>query len=140
MPVVNVHPPAKSSAVGTSCQNPLPELIQTPSGLAIVEIQGTIHTPPVSFDEEDVKDITDTKVGNLVFPLYDEESSDDTAWMKMVYLYVGKHQRLTGQVKKLPKAMAVLRKKEADTESLEISEIIKYKIVFSQRPEPVGEE
>ena len=60
--------------------------------------------------------------------------------MKMVYLYVGKHQRLTGQVKKLPKAMAVLRKKEADTESLEISEIIKYKIVFSQRPEPVGEE
>ena len=70
--------------------------------------------------------------------------------MKKVYLYVGKHQRLTGEVKKLPKAMAVLRKRnlhgeqdeedEAGGEELEIAEIVKWKILFAGRPEPVGRE
>ena len=64
--------------------------------------------------------------------------------MKRVYLYVGKHQRLTGEIKKLPKAMGIMRRrvKEQDngTEELEIVEIVRHKIVFSQRPEPVGEE
>jgi len=71
--------------------------------------------------------------------------------MKRVYLYVGKHQRLTGEVKKLPKAIAVIRKRngemgnqgpeedgEVSLEKLEIVEIVKWKILFSQRPEPVG--
>jgi chromosome transmission fidelity protein 8 len=66
--------------------------------------------------------------------------------MKRVYLYVGKHQRLTGEVKKLPKAIAVIQKrkvqggdhKEGGREDLEVVEIIKYKILFSTRPEPVG--
>ena len=140
MPTVTIFPPVKSSIADTTCPNPLPKLVQTPSGFAIVEIQGTIHTPPVSFEEGDIRDIPDTKVGNLVFPLYNEESPDDTSWMKLIYLYVGKHQRLTGQVKKLPKAIAVLRRKGTGTDSLEITDIITYKIVFSQRPEPVGEE
>jgi chromosome transmission fidelity protein 8 len=63
--------------------------------------------------------------------------------MKGVYLYIGKHQRLTGEVKKLPKAMGVLRRREVegdDQEQLEIVEIVKHKIVFSQRPEPVSED
>lgn len=75
--------------------------------------------------------------------------------MKRVYLYVGQHQRLTGEVKKLPRAIAVVRRKRTDgsrtsesdganvnsegvPEELEVAEIIKYKLVFSQRPEPVG--
>ena len=73
--------------------------------------------------------------------------------MKKVYLYIGKHQRLTGEVKKLPKAMAVIRKREveggqgaeeeaegAGGEELEIAEIVKWKILFAGRPEPVGGE
>lgn len=63
--------------------------------------------------------------------------------MKRVYLYVGKHQRLTGEVKKLPKAMGIMRKREGvgnGIEELEIMEIVRHKIVFSQRPEPVGNE
>jgi chromosome transmission fidelity protein 8 len=79
--------------------------------------------------------------------------------MKRVYLYVGKHQRLTGEVKKLPKAIAVIRKREvgaadmmdldgkessfeaerSPAEQLEIVEIVKYKILFAGRPEPVGD-
>ena len=64
-----------------------------------------------------------------------------------MHMYVGQHQRLTGEVKKLPKPLAVLRRKDGSTamededaapEQLAVVEIVKYKIVFSQRPEPVG--
>ena len=78
--------------------------------------------------------------------------------MKKVYLYVGKHQRLVGEVKKLNKAMAVIRKREAkgssdiewesggrskegmEEEELEIAEIVRWKVIFGGRPEPVGGE
>jgi chromosome transmission fidelity protein 8 len=66
---------------------------------------------------------------------------------------------MTGEVKKLPDAIAVLRKRErhredtmwlneldtyrygdgAVTEELEIVEIVKYKIPFASQPEPVGD-
>ena len=78
-------------------------------------------------------------------------------WTKRVYLYVGKHQRLTGEVKKLWMPVAVLRKAERAKvteemnaigeerqpeeggDDLEIMEILRYKILFAGRPEPVGE-
>ena len=77
--------------------------------------------------------------------------------MKKVYLYVGKYQRLTGEVKRLTKPIAVIRKnqsveranelnvgrsdgKAAKEEALEIAEIIWWKLIFSSRPEPVGGE
>lgn len=63
---------------------------------------------------------------------------------------------MTGEIKKLPKAIAILRKSEkslADamdvdgegssghgaSEELEIAEIVRYKILFASRPEPVGD-
>lgn len=59
-----------------------------------------------------------------------------------VYLFVGKHQRLTGEVKKLPKPLAIVRRKTqaegVEGESLEIAEIVRYKLLFAHRPEPVG--
>lgn len=132
--------------------NPLPQFLQTPSGLALLELQGTINLP----DHDDVDSIAagglvgrETPIGRLIFPDY-VEGEDGQAWMKRVYLYVGKHQRLTGEVKKLPRAVAVIRKRiGADEEvgnmegvegqeELEIVEIVKLKILFSTRPEPVG--
>jgi chromosome transmission fidelity protein 8 len=139
MPIVHVHAP-DSSVRSTSPQNPLPQLLHTPSGLAIVEIQGTIHTPDASNADDDASQLPDTKIGNLEFPNYNENNPEDTAWMKLAYLYVGKNQRMTGQVKKLPKAIAILQRKEIGADDLQITEIIKYKIVFSQRPEPVGQD
>lgn len=135
--------------------NPLPQLLQTPSGLALLELQGTINLPdhPVS---EVVTDIgsrittasSETPIGRLVFPNYNKEDPNGTAWMKPVHLYVGRHQKLTGEVKKLPNAVAVIRKKTegeisenkdaSSQDELEIIEIVKFKIIFSQRPEPVG--
>ncbi len=64
--------------------------------------------------------------------------------MKRVHLYVGQHQRLTGEVKKLPNPVAIIRKRDgggasAVGDELEIAEIVHFKVIFSSRPEPVGD-
>lgn len=149
MPSIPVYPPNGRSET-PSVPNPLPQLLQTPSGLALVELQGTIHVPPATGQDNDrMTDEHDqsiaTPVGKLLFPAYSPSNpKDDTAWMKHVYLYVGKHQRLTGEVKKLSKPMGIMRKRvkanSEDADELEIVEVVKHKIVFSQRPEPVGDD
>lgn len=159
MPSIPLHTSTPISPTAATSSNPLPALLHTPSGLALLELQGTIHFPtPTSTSDPS------TLVGNLKFPLYDPKSSDpsDTKWMKRVYLYVGKTQRMSGEVKKLAKPFAVIRrinKKSSDgdvdmdgldgggerngveaggQEELEIVEIVRFKIVFSTRPEPVS--
>jgi len=160
MTTIKVHPrPLKPS---DQVKNPLPQLLQTPSGLALLEMQGTINLPSHA-DEDSVSTESqlgvkaqETPIGRLIFPDYDPENKDSNEWMKRVYLYVGKHQRLTGEVKKLPKAIAIIRRRAAvdvtnedvdmegadeekgKIEDLEVVEIVKYKIIFSTRPEPVG--
>jgi chromosome transmission fidelity protein 8 len=148
MPTVPLHPRPLSTP--SPAENPLPQLLHTPSGLAILELQGTFHFPPSS-------DPTgSTQVGKLVFPLYNPTLNDlsDTKWMKRVYMYVGKGQRMTGECKKLGKPLGLVRKRErpdrdramggmdeeegGKEEELEIVEVVRYKIVFSNRPEPVG--
>jgi chromosome transmission fidelity protein 8 len=143
-----------------SLPNSLPELLRTPSGLALLELQGTINLPHQDLESKasglqanGSGTSEETPIGRLVFPDYHPATQEpgNTDWMKRVYLYVGKHQRLTGEVKKLPKAIAVIRKRnkediqetatspeEEQPEELEIVEIVKWKILFSQRPEPVG--
>lgn len=95
---------------------------------------------------------TSTPVGKLVFPSYNPllNGEEDTKWMKRVYLYVGENQRMVGEVKKLGKPFAVIRRKggereegdmevdSAEGEELEIVEVVRHKVVFSGRPEPVG--
>ncbi|KAI9737208.1 MAG: hypothetical protein M1818_005740 [Claussenomyces sp. TS43310] len=158
MATIPIHPIApRHSALQSQLDNPLPQLLHTPSGLALLEMQGTIHLP----DPEDMENlrgnhsVRETPIGRLVFPDYRDETqeSGDTAWMNRVYLYVGEHQRLTGQVKKLSRPLAIIRRrsetdrgdgmstddqKESQAEELEVVEIVKWKILFSQRPEPVG--
>ncbi|KAI7346559.1 hypothetical protein KC354_g14227 [Hortaea werneckii] len=149
MPTIILHPPAPGRSSG--CESPLPQLLQTPSGLAIVEIQGTVNS---SLSPEQHTADGALPLGKLMFPLYDPRmTKDDTSWHKRVYLYIGKHQRLTGEVKKLLRPIAVLRRKspaEASEErgtagsggsgddDLEVAEIVYYKLLFAHRPEPVG--
>lgn len=140
MPAITLHPPAKDRS--SNAANPLPQLLQTPSGLAIVEIQGTVNST-LSAEQSGANGAT--PLGQLVFPHYDPtKPASDTFWQKRVYLYVGKYQRMTGEVKKLAKPIAVVRRRTAadanpsDAEELEIAEIAYYKIVFAHRPEPVG--
>lgn len=126
----------------TQFNNPLPSLLQTPAGLALLELQGTINLPTDS-------DSGSINIGRIDFPDYKPDSltfdPSSSAWMKRVYLYVGQHQRLTGEVKRLPKALGIVSRRnegqdcESGTaEELEIVEVVKYKLVFSSRPEPVG--
>ena len=149
MPPIPIH--SSPAQPGRVSQNPLPSLLHTPSGLALLELQGTINLP--SHSDPSSTTVTDihggaasqeTPIGRLVFPDY-EEGKEGEQWMKRVYLYVGMHQRLTGEVKKLPKAIAVIRKRDQGTQTdgdkdaeLEIVELVKFKILFSTRPEPVG--
>ncbi|PVH99891.1 hypothetical protein DM02DRAFT_465973, partial [Periconia macrospinosa] len=143
MPTIPLHPlPPRSSTTTAPTTNPLPPLLHTPSGLALLELQGTIHFPPPSTSQN-----TDaTLVGHLTFPLYNPalNGEGDTKWMKKVYFYVGESQRMSGEVKKLGNPFAVVRKRDAGEgeemegkEELEIVEIVRYKVVFSHRPEPV---
>ncbi|PHH90611.1 hypothetical protein CDD83_3170 [Cordyceps sp. RAO-2017] len=139
MSSVKLYPPSRQAS---ETRNPLPQLLQTPSGLALLELQGTINFP----DSEPAEDV---EIGKLDFPDYVPEAVG-SAWMKRVHLYVGEHQRLTGEVKKLPRAVAVVRRREnqwhessggpvqEQGDNLEVVEIVKYKLVFSNRPEPVG--
>ncbi|OJD14507.1 hypothetical protein AJ78_05157 [Emergomyces pasteurianus Ep9510] len=193
MPTVLLHPPSQSSAEPE--KNPLPQLLQTPSGLAILELQGTVNLPDSSAaNDSDALDMDlasggfahspaqyRTPIGRLIFPDYNDTMDNDptdTSWMKRVYLYVGSHQRLTGEVKKLPRPLAAIQRidemdhdngaegmEEAkakakakteevlesegmgheecgncDTDDLEIVDVIRYKIIFSSRPEPVTSE
>lgn len=98
--------------------------------------------------ESSISDST-TPIGRLVFPPQEpKDPSGNTSNPQSVYLYVGRHQRLTGEVKRLVNPLAVIRRRDTDenaqsapgVEELEIAEIIRWKIVFSSRPEPVGED
>ncbi|KZF19824.1 hypothetical protein L228DRAFT_30062 [Xylona heveae TC161] len=232
------NPSSASSSVSVSAPvaapapipNPLPPLLHTPSGLAVIEMQGTINMPSAELvhdlddDDDDDDDErrdgeemevemddeslakggqaakhnkrpkskaayeAETAIGRLVFPYYSPTEPTDNKWMKRVHLYVGRHQRMTGEVKKLVNPLAVIRRRQqqgpvgsgkgtanevsekgadvdmdvdvdADTtrdgtagenrngstakgddeeEELEIVDIVRYKILFSQRPEPVS--
>jgi len=140
MPTVDVYPAGTVSS--PTVTNPLPPLLQTPFGLAIIEIQGTLNISHPSTDP--IQDI-----GRLVFPSIPAGTvprPDDTKWTKKVLLYIGKNQRLTGEAKKLSKPLAVIRRKERDEEEndengssgrdeLEIMDIVRYKLFFGGRPE-----
>ena len=142
MSTAKIHPPKEGQKPAPS---PLPTLLQTPSGLAILELQGTINLP----QDSEGKSLPDTQIGRLEFPDYNPDA-EGSAWMKRVHMYVGQHQRLTGEVKKLPKALAVVKRREnkliegsggtrmEEGENLEVVEIVKYKLLFANRPEPVG--
>lgn len=134
MPAVPITVPANGS--DNSQSNPLPNILQTPSGLAILEMQGTVNSTL------QIEPGSNLPIGKLDFPLYNANApASDNAWQKRVHLYVGKHQRLTGEVKKLPQPVAVLRKVPGDAtdgQALEVAEIIYHKVLFTSRPEPVG--
>lgn len=66
--------------------------------------------------------------------------------MKKVWLFVGRNQRLTGEVRKLGKPVGVVRRRvggenekegrgEGGEEELEIVEIVRWKLFFGARPE-----
>ncbi|KAK9248189.1 chromosome transmission fidelity protein 8 [Lipomyces tetrasporus] len=108
-----------------------PQVLQTPSGLALIEIQGTLNTGQSSADG------TPSEIGRLTF-------DGKTAW-----LWIGDYQRMEGTIVDLSPPFGVLRrvtrqeseKQEEngspDGTAVEIVEVIRKKILFTSRPEPV---
>lgn len=137
MPTVTLHPPPRDRTNNSTHSDPLPSLVQTPSGLALIELQGTISS-------EEPEPEAALTLGRLVFP--PPESDEHGEWDgKRVMLYVGDHQRLTGDVRKLAKPIAVVRRKPVSDhdsthvdDEVEIVEIVNYKMLFAHRPEPLG--
>ncbi|KAF7720023.1 Chromosome transmission fidelity protein [Penicillium ucsense] len=154
MPSIPLHPRSDrgtQNGAADPAHNPLPQLLQTPSGLALLELQGTINVPTSETESDDIHGSLaqpatyETPIGKLMFPDYSVHNPDDSQWMKRVYLYIGRYQRMTGEVKKLPRPIAVLRKRcdneieSAGSEELEVVEIVRYKVFFKNRPEPVND-
>ena len=158
MPSIPLYTTGSNNTSSPSKPNHLPQLLQTPSGIALLEIQGTIHatfpSPTTDASTDTPPSPTQTPIGRLEFPLYDPSAPEDEKWTKRVYLYVGKHQRLVGEAKKLPKPYGVLRKRDASEgvgregeemrerkgekdEALEVLEVVRWKLMFQGRPEPV---
>lgn len=178
MPSIPLHPKPSSR----TADNPLPHLLQTPSGLAILELQGTIQIPQPQSDEFEPEPAEtaneantntnspkprtiETPIGKIVFPDYAPAGNgdgDDKKWMKRVYLYGGRYQRMAGEVKELAKPLAVIKRREkrggkfddggamdvdgADggddaepQDELEIVDIVRYKLLFTNRPEPAND-
>ncbi|KAI5795079.1 Ctf8-domain-containing protein [Geopyxis carbonaria] len=142
MPSIPLHP-TPSPPLTSPYPQPLPQLLHTPSGLAIIELQASIHLPR-SADPDSPDADEPTPIGHFVFPPPDSGST-------RVWLYIGKHQRMAGEIKKLPAPLGVLRRRErpdggqaegdgVEGEEVEIAEIVRYKVLFASRPEPVGRE
>ncbi|TGZ76454.1 hypothetical protein EX30DRAFT_344890 [Ascodesmis nigricans] len=137
MPSIPLHPPPQPT---TPHPSPLPQLLHTPSGLALLEIQGTLNISPDTISASDADSVT-TEFGRILFPSDEERQRGD----KRVWMFVGKHQRLLGKCVELKVPMGVLRRKKkekedgegAAVEELEVVEIVRWKVVFASRPEPV---
>ncbi|CAN6674913.1 hypothetical protein TRVA0_072S00122 [Trichomonascus vanleenenianus] len=133
--------------------NRFPEVLHTPSGIALVEIQGIINVndKPLLGSELDLAkfegyqsdddDITPGVIrkhlGQFDFSKFDKGE---------VTLEVGDNQILRGKVAKLRTPLAVLEMSSSTASSsqdqnanttIPIVEIIRHKITFSLRPEPL---
>lgn len=163
MPSTPLYPPVMQETTSPTSQ--LPQLLQTPLGIAILEIQGSLN-----FSQQASGLDTVQPIGRVVFPLVPAgtiPAPDDTKWMKKVQLFVGANQKLTGEVRKLAKPLAVIRRRENDSsdevrklakslavvrrreddggddaiagqsqrDELEIVDVVRYKLYFGHRPE-----
>ena len=125
--------------------SPEDNIISTPFGLSLLEIQGDLNLPiqaPTGVTEVDlhsetiqnfikVDEIYDAvKCGHLQFDPLDPSR---------VTLFIGKSQRLLGSVVKIDPPLAVLRipLKDGEEKNMDIVDIVSKKLIFKQRPLPI---
>lgn len=103
----------------------------------MVELQGSVLSEQ---DEAGVS--TALSLGKIVFPAAGEAAQSGEWDGRRVHLFIGQHQRMAGEVKKLTKPLAVMRRKaDCDVttrDEVEIAEIVYFKMLFAHRPEPMG--
>lgn len=110
-------------------ENKQPLVILTSLGRTIVEIQGDLKLPVNSSPEEH----PDAEVR---FGLLDIEENHEDPVMSRVTLYVGQKQRLLGKVVSLDVPLGLLNFNKADNK-VTLEDMIRYKILFQDRPLPI---
>lgn len=148
MPFVNVDYSAVSSILRSeneASRDHFDQLISTPFGLLMLEIQGELNLPSEVPSEDDrsgqlsnfaiINDIYHAvRFGKLDFDEIDPSK---------VTLFIGKSQRLLGTIVNLDNPLGVLRiptRLEGQNETgedIKIVDIVKKKIIFKQRPLPI---
>lgn len=149
---------------GLKTDKKIQDVIATPFGLTIVEIQGTINLPlvkPKNLNETEKTLFIKSNIPKLVSPQSDNlindhiQSEDDirnaVRFGKLeldddgqnATLFISTSQRLVGKVETLDPPLGVLRinknRKESELNSIpsEIVDVITKKVVFRFRPLPI---
>lgn len=147
MPVAVLNKKLQSNAASDG--SVLPQTIQTPSGLALLDIQGTIRIGNKAL----------TGKGGLGLDSQSGNSEDDNGALEHVgefdfsgvlaggsevLMRVGKSQLMRGKLEKLKKPVAILRIEsddqittEDEVKQIDVVEIVYYKLAFATMPEHV---
>lgn len=125
-----------------------PPIIETPSGIALLEIQGTININDRALTAGSVSDLSNgldnfnpylrRKIGKIDFSNHENGE---------IVMEVDEHQRLRGKITKLKQPLGLLKLNKDDDNTvgndenaeieIPIVEIITHKVVFATRPEPL---
>lgn len=107
--------------------------VHTQLGNTMLEIQGDLDIPATPPEKEDEFKRFSTQEGENIVRFGLLSISDD---QKLATLFVGRKQRLLGQVQKLETPLGLLKfNKEQGT--VEMQDIFQYKIIFKDRPLPI---
>lgn len=119
-----------------------PWTVCTPRGNAIIEIQGELVLPDTIPD-----DLTDRenekfiKIDSTVFSTGGDISAIRFGSLeiegKKATLFIGNSQRLIGDLKEVKPPLALFKMSIDSNEKFEITDVIKYKIIFTGRPLPI---
>lgn len=124
----------------------VPSILKTPTGLLLIEVQGTLHigqkalvsSGSLGLDANE----TVSKASHDLIGVFDFSELEKGG--KEIVLNVDQHQRLRGKIVKLKDPIAILRT-DAISDStnpdeppeIPIVDIVEFKAVFSNMPEPI---
>lgn len=122
-----------------------PSLVETPMGLAMIEIQGELNMPNEKPQGLSLEEDKLFKKYNLPPFLSNEEPIDVVKIGRVeieedfnkVTLFISTTQRLVGKIVKLDPPLALLKLAKSDNQPCEMMDLITSKMIFSSRPLPI---
>lgn len=129
----------------------LPQILQTSSGLILIEVQGTIHIGHrtlVSSEGFGLNNLNENKRQSELIQFLGKFNFSELENNKLS-LTIDEHQSLHGKVVKLKKPLAILKidhlidqqknctRCDHEPINIPLLDLIEFKIVFTSRPEPI---
>lgn len=119
--------------------NEVDQIISTPFGLVVVEIQGVLNLPkhvPAELNENYIK------IDDISYAIKFGKLEIDERDHNKITLYIGNSQRLIGTLEKLKTPLGVLKIPVDQTDqvkdkSMEMIDIVEKKLTFKERPLPI---